>query len=178
MNFSCFTWSSLCSGKMNPNLIQLQYTALLWFVGGSPPLGLSSFLINYKHKKGFFVWGIVWKEIFSSVHCAPVGQKNLQLLQRQLWTKGICSSHPQPLLGKVKTVGQGWDFHGSSAAIASTPSCGFVMRHILLTKGLLQAHSVQYVQQATVCKPRVSGHYTRAPSVFFGSRNKLNSQIS
>ena len=25
----------------------------------------------------------------------------------QLWTKGICSSHPRPLLGKVKTTGQG-----------------------------------------------------------------------
>ena len=29
---------------------------------------------------------------------------------------------------------------GSSAAIPGTPSCVFVMRHILLTKGLLQAH--------------------------------------
>ena len=59
----------------------------------------------------------------------------------QFWTKRICSSHPQPLLGKVKTVGQRCDFHGSSAAIPCTPSCGFVMRHILLTKGLLQTHS-------------------------------------
>jgi hypothetical protein len=41
----------------------------------------------------------------------------------------------------VKSAGQGCDFHGSSAAIPGTPSCVFVMRHILLTKRLLQAHS-------------------------------------
>ena len=94
--------------------------------------------------------------------CAPVGQMNLRLLQEQvfradnlkalgmeatpgwvdqLWTKGICSSHPQPLLGKVKTAGRGCDFHGSFAAILGTPSCVLVMPHIILTKGLLQAHS-------------------------------------
>ena len=32
----------------------------------------------------------------------------------QLWTKGICSSHPWPLLGKVKTAGQGCGFRASS----------------------------------------------------------------
>jgi hypothetical protein len=56
-------------------------------------------------------------------------------------TKIICSSHSQPLLGKVKTAGQGCDFHGSFAAIPGTPSCVFFMQHILLTNGLLQAHS-------------------------------------
>ena len=34
-----------------------------------------------------------------------------------------------------------WPGHGSSAAIPVTPSCVFVMQHILLTKGPLQAHS-------------------------------------
>ena len=32
----------------------------------------------------------------------------------QLWTKEKCSSHPQPLLGKVKTAGQGCGLHASS----------------------------------------------------------------
>ena len=58
--------------------------------------------------------------------------------------KGIFSNHPQPLLWQVKTVGQGCDFHGSSAEILGTPSCVFVMPHILLTKGLFQAHSELY----------------------------------
>ena len=67
----------------------------------------------------------------------------------QLWATRICSSNPQPLLGKVKTFGQGCDFHGSSAAIPSTPCCVFVMRHILLTKGLLQA--IQAIQSILLC---------------------------
>ena len=53
----------------------------------------------------------------------------------------ICYSHPQHLLEKVKTVGQGCNFHGSYAAIPGTPSFVLEMRHILLTKGLLQSHS-------------------------------------
>ena len=59
----------------------------------------------------------------------------------QLWTKGIYFSHPQPLLVKVKTAGQSCDFNGSCAEIPDSPGCVFVMRHILLTKGPLQAHS-------------------------------------
>ena len=42
----------------------------------------------------------------------------------------------------MKTAAQGCHFHGSSAAIMGTPSCVFVMRHIRLTKGFLQADSV------------------------------------
>ena len=34
--------------------------------------------------------------------------------------------------------------HGSSAAIPGTPNCVFVMWQILLTKGLLQAHSARH----------------------------------
>ena len=114
-------------------------------------------------------------------HCDPVGQKNPPLLQRQAfravfylveyqmiskpwawnpplldeltkyWRKGICLSHPQPLLEKVKTAGQGCDFHRSSAAIQGTPSCVFVMRRILLTKGLLQAHSAREKKVLEIC---------------------------
>ena len=51
-----------------------------------------------------------------------------------LRTEGICSSHPQPLLVRVKTV-LSCDFNGSSAEIPDTPVCVFVMRHILSTKG-------------------------------------------
>ena len=43
----------------------------------------------------------------------------------QLWKKLICSSHCKPLLGKVKTVGQGCDFHRPSATIPDTPTCVF-----------------------------------------------------
>ena len=32
----------------------------------------------------------------------------------QLWTKGECSIYPQPLLGKVKSAGQGCGLHASS----------------------------------------------------------------
>ena len=63
----------------------------------------------------------------------------------KVWTKGICSSHPQPLLVKVKTAGQSCDFNGSCAEIPDTPGCVFVMRHILLTKGPLQAHSERHL---------------------------------
>ena len=111
-------------------------------------------------------------------HCVPLGQKNLQLLQRkafravshsefhlimaisiettpagqgdQLWKKGICSSHPWPLLVKVKTAGQGCDFHESCAEIPGTPICVFVMRTIFLTKGPLQAHSAGMSKQGPV----------------------------
>ena len=47
-------------------------------------------------------------------------------------------------LVKVKTVGKGCDFHGLCAKIPGTASCVFVMRHIVLTKGPLQAHSGVY----------------------------------
>ena len=34
-----------------------------------------------------------------------------------LWTKGICSSHPKPLLVKMKTAGQGCGFRSSSKGL-------------------------------------------------------------
>ena len=70
------------------------------------------------------------------MEATPAGQVD------QLWTKWVCSSNPWPLLVKVKTNDQSGDFHGSSAEIPGPPSCVFVMRHIPLTKGFLQAHSV------------------------------------
>ena len=67
----------------------------------------------------------------------------------QLWTKGICSSHSCPLLGKVKTAGQCCFFPGLCAEIPSTPKSQlcFFMWPILLTKGPLQAYS------SSDCKP-------------------------
>ena len=55
--------------------------------------------------------------------------------------KGNLLQPSWPQLGKVKTAGQGCDFNGSCTEILCTSSCVFVMRHILLTKGILQAHS-------------------------------------
>ena len=53
----------------------------------------------------------------------------------------------QPSLASTresKNCWSGCDFHGSSAAIPETSSCVFVMQHILLTKGLLQAQSYSW----------------------------------
>ena len=58
---------------------------------------------------------------------------------------GNLLSHPRPLLGKVKTAGQGCDRHGSCAGIPPTSRGVFVKRHILLTKGLLQSHSGEFI---------------------------------
>ena len=101
----------------------------------------------------------------------------------QIWKKGICSSHPQPLLGKVETAGQGCDFHGSSASIPGTPSCVFVMRHILLTKGLLQAHiegykthllgnswNIAWGQDTTTCRHIAERDATRRTTKNMGSQ--------
>ena len=49
-----------------------------------------------------------------SMEATPAGRVD------QVWTKGICSSHPWPLLVKVKTAGQGCDFHGLCAEIPGT----------------------------------------------------------
>ena len=59
----------------------------------------------------------------------------------QVWTKEICSSHPRSLLVKVKITVKGSEFHGIYSEIPGISSCVFVMRHILLTIGPLQAHS-------------------------------------
>ena len=56
--------------------------------------------------------------------------------------KGNLLQSSWPLLGKVKTAGQDCDFHGSCTEILCSSSCVFVTRHILLTKGFLQDHSV------------------------------------
>ena len=58
--------------------------------------------------------------------------------------KGNLLQPSWPLLGKVKTAGQGCDLDGSCTDIPCTSSCVFVMRHILLNKGHLQAHSMPF----------------------------------
>ena len=83
----------------------------------------------------------------------------------------------------METAGQGCDFHGSSASIPGTPSCVFVMRHILLTKGLLQAHiegykryllgnswNICWGQDTTTCRHIAERDATRRTTKNMGSQ--------
>ena len=111
---SCSTWSF---GSWNPNLSQILliggtiiyflFQSVSLFVQGS--FSYSTMQLNWK----LFPMSKLYQiEPFKSyMEATTAGWVD------QLWIKGDCSSHSQPLIGKVETAGQSCGFRASSGGL-------------------------------------------------------------